>query len=113
LAFSKRTDIHHSIRRPKQVQSTTAVTVPISRLLSPKNQAMLDGMKTVIYARVSTSEQSCEMQLRELRDYAARRGLKIIGEFVDTGWSGAKASRPELDRLMREARLRRFDVVLV
>jgi DNA invertase Pin-like site-specific DNA recombinase len=74
---------------------------------------MLDGMKTVIYARVSTSEQSCEMQLRELRDYAARRELEIIGEFVDTGWSGAKASRPELDRLMREARLRRFDVVLV
>ena len=42
-----------------------------------------------------------------------RRELKITGEFVDTGWSGAKASRPELDRLMREARLRRFDVVLV
>jgi putative DNA-invertase from lambdoid prophage Rac len=70
-------------------------------------------MKTVLYARVSTIDQSCEMQLRELRDYAARRGLQISGEYVDAGWSGAKASWPELDRLMRDARLRRFDAVLV
>ena len=70
-------------------------------------------MKTVLYARVSTTDQSCEMQLRELRDYAVRRGLQISGENVDTGRSGAKASRPELDRLMRDARLRRFDAVLV
>jgi putative DNA-invertase from lambdoid prophage Rac len=70
-------------------------------------------MKTVLYARVSTTDQSCEMQLRELRDYAVRRGLKVTEEYVDMGWSGAKASRPELDRLMRDARLRRFDVVLV
>jgi hypothetical protein len=65
------------------------------------------------YARVSTADQSCEMQLRELWDYAERRGLEIIAEYVDAGWSGAKASRPQLDRLMREARLRRFDAVLV
>ncbi len=70
-------------------------------------------MKTVLYARVSTSDQSCDMQLRELKDYANRRGFELAGEYVDTGWSGAKASRPELDRLMRDARLRRFDVVLV
>jgi putative DNA-invertase from lambdoid prophage Rac len=73
----------------------------------------MDTMRTVIYARVSTTDQSCEMQLRELRDYAARRGLDVIGEYVDTGWSGAKASRPQLDRLMGDARLRRFDAVLV
>jgi putative DNA-invertase from lambdoid prophage Rac len=65
-------------------------------------------MRTVIYARVSTTDQSCDMQLRELREYAQRRGLEIVGEYVDTGWSGAKASRPELDRLTTEARLRHF-----
>jgi putative DNA-invertase from lambdoid prophage Rac len=70
-------------------------------------------MKTVIYARVSTVEQSCEMQLRELRDYATRRGMEVVGEYIDTGWSGAKASRPELDRLMQDARMRRFDAILV
>jgi putative DNA-invertase from lambdoid prophage Rac len=41
------------------------------------------------------------------------RGWDNAGEYVDTGWSGAKASRPQLDRLMRDARLRRFDAVLV
>jgi len=53
------------------------------------------------------------MQLRELRDYCQRRGWAIAGEYVDTGWSGAKASRPQLDRLMKDARQRRFDAVLV
>src|SRR5579862_1931352 len=62
--------------------------------------------------RVSTTEQSCEMQFPE-RDYAVRRGLEIVGEYVDTGRSGAKASQPELDRLMRDARMRRFDAVMV
>ena len=70
-------------------------------------------MQAVLYARVSTADQSCQMQLRELRDYAARRGLEVVAEYVDTGQSGAKASRPELDRLMRDARTRRFDAVLV
>jgi DNA invertase Pin-like site-specific DNA recombinase len=70
-------------------------------------------MKTAIYARVSTQDQTCESQLRELREYAARRGWNIACEYVDTGWSGAKASRPELDRLMRDAAQRKFDCVLV
>src|ERR1700681_2840834 len=70
-------------------------------------------VKAVMYARVSTTDQNCELQVRELREYAVRRGWDLSGEYVDTGWSGAKASRPELDRLMRDARLRRFDAVLV
>ena len=70
-------------------------------------------MRIALYARVSTADQSCEMQLRELRDYAARRGWQVFAEYVDAGWSGARASRPELDRLMQEACTRRFDAVLV
>ncbi len=69
-------------------------------------------MKAAIYARVSTTDQNCELQLAELREYANRRGWDIAGEFVDTGWSGAKASRPEFDHLMTEAAKRSFDVVL-
>jgi len=53
------------------------------------------------------------MQLRELRDYCQRRGWSIADEYVDTGWSGAQAIRPQLDRLMKEARQRRFGAVLV
>jgi putative DNA-invertase from lambdoid prophage Rac len=66
-----------------------------------------------IYARVSTMDQSCEMQLRDLRDYLTRRGWDVAGEYVDTGFSGAKTSRPQLDRLMSDARQRRFDAVVV
>src|SRR6516165_1296954 len=70
-------------------------------------------LQAAIYARVSTTDQTCEMQVRELREYAARRGWTVVNVYIDTGWSGTKASRPELDRLMRDAALRRFDVVLV
>lgn len=70
-------------------------------------------MKAALYARVSTTDQDCGMQLRELRDYCQRRGWEIAGEFVDTGWSGAKASRPQLDRLMADAHQARFQAVLV
>src|SRR5580704_3535493 len=69
--------------------------------------------RCALYARVSTSDQNCEMQVRELREYIIRRGWHVAGEYVDTGVSGSKASRPELDRLMHDAALCRFDVVLV
>jgi len=70
-------------------------------------------MKTAIYARVSTADQTCEVQLRELRDYVARRGWEPATEYVDSGISGAKASRPALDRLMGAAARREFDCILV
>jgi DNA invertase Pin-like site-specific DNA recombinase len=53
------------------------------------------------------------MQIRELREYCKRRGWKITCEYVDQGFSGTKESRPELDRLMAEAQLRRFDAIVV
>jgi len=53
------------------------------------------------------------MQLRELREYCERRGWAVAGEYVDTGISGAKDRRPELDRLMADAHRRRFDVIAV
>jgi site-specific DNA recombinase len=64
-----------------------------------------------ICCRVSTAEQSAEMQLRELRECAQRRGCTVAGEYVDEGVSGTKDSRPELNRLMAYATRRVFDVV--
>jgi DNA invertase Pin-like site-specific DNA recombinase len=68
-----------------------------------------------VYARVSTADkgQDPEMQLRELREYCERRGWKIADEYVDTGVSGSKDSRPALNRLMADTHRRRFDSVLV
>ncbi len=72
-------------------------------------------MRAAIYARVSTTGQgqSPEMQVRELREYCERRGWEIAGEYVDTGISGAKDSRPELNKLIADAHRRRFDAVVV
>lgn len=68
--------------------------------------------KTVaLYARVSTFDQSCEMQLGDLRRYVARFGQSC--EYVEIGVSGAQRRRPQLDALMKDARKRLFDVVLV
>jgi DNA invertase Pin-like site-specific DNA recombinase len=73
----------------------------------------LQGMIVAIYARVSTSDQSCDMQLYALREYVARQGWQVFQEYVDTGFSGAAASRPRLDQLLRDARLQKFEGVLV
>jgi DNA invertase Pin-like site-specific DNA recombinase len=53
------------------------------------------------------------MQTRELEEYRQRRGWELAGCYVDNGVSGSKESRPELDRLMTDARQRKLDVVLV
>jgi DNA invertase Pin-like site-specific DNA recombinase len=53
------------------------------------------------------------MQLRELREYAARRGWDVTDEYTDHGVSGSRDSRPELNRLMADACQRRFDAILV
>ncbi|HUI56976.1 MAG TPA: recombinase family protein [Bryobacteraceae bacterium] len=71
------------------------------------------GVSTAIYARVSCSDQNCQSQLKELREFCERRGWRIVGEFVDKGISGAKASRPALDALMKAASLKKFDAVCV
>jgi DNA invertase Pin-like site-specific DNA recombinase len=61
---------------------------------------------------VSTGDQHLETQLLDLRELAKQRGLEIVCEYSDV-ISGAKSKRPGLDRLMADARRRRFDVVLV
>ena len=72
-------------------------------------------MKVAIYARVSTTNhgQDVGMQTRELRQFCEARGWQFAGEYLDEGISGAKDSRPELNRLMADASRRRFDVVVV
>ena len=70
--------------------------------------------RVALYARVSTHNgQDPEMQLREMREYCLRRELVITGEYIDAGVSGSKDSRPELNKLMSDAKQRRFDAVLV
>ena len=72
------------------------------------------GVKRVaLYARVSTRDQNPDLQVKDLAEYADRRGWGDPLIFIDRGVSGAKDSRPELDRLMEAVRKRQVDVVLV
>jgi DNA invertase Pin-like site-specific DNA recombinase len=68
-------------------------------------------MRAAIYARVSTSDQTVDNQLLELRRYAEARQWTVV-EYCDAGVSGAKDRRPELDRLLADAKRRKFDVLV-
>lgn len=69
-------------------------------------------MRTAVYARVSTVDQEPENQLAELRRYVAARGWDAAVEYVDHGVSGTTTARPALDRLVKDARRRKFDVLV-
>jgi len=69
--------------------------------------------RVALYARVSTTDQSTDSQLLDLRRYVRERGWDIFREYVDEGISGTQDSRPALNELMNNAKKRRFDVVLV
>ena len=71
--------------------------------------------RLAIYARVSTTNhgQNVTVQTRELQQFAEARGWQTVDMYIDAGVSGAKDSRPELNRMMADAHKRRFDVVAV
>src|SRR5688572_11358120 len=71
--------------------------------------------RAALYMRVSTKGhgQTTETQALALRDYVQHRGFEIFQEYRDEGISGSKDSRPALDRLMKDAKARKFDVVIV
>jgi len=69
--------------------------------------------RIAIYARVSTTDQSTDSQLLDLRKYVSERGWTSFKEYTDNGISGTTDSRPALNELMDDARKRKFDMVLV
>jgi DNA invertase Pin-like site-specific DNA recombinase len=71
-------------------------------------------LRCVFYVRVSTNNghQNPEVQLNDLRPFAQSRGWSLVGEYVDH-CTGSKESRPELNRLLADARQRKFDVIVV
>lgn len=69
--------------------------------------------KCAIYARVSTSDQRVDNQLYDLRLFAEQRGYEVAAEYTDVGISGSKARRPGLDLMLKDARRRKFQVVIV
>lgn len=66
-----------------------------------------------LYLRVSTKDQNTDLQRRDLERYAEIRGWTDMRVYEDLGHSGAKKSRPALDRLMDDARRRRIKTIVV
>ncbi|AIK95704.1 recombinase family protein [Candidatus Odyssella acanthamoebae] len=70
------------------------------------------GHRAAIYARVSTTDQSCERQITELTAFADRGGFKIIGIFKDITF-GTKTNRLARNRVIKLAQARKIDAILV
>jgi len=70
-------------------------------------------MKAAVYLRVSTSEQTTLNQELELKSYCKREGFDIFEIYKDEGVSGAKTSRPALDKMLKDMREKKFDAVVV
>src|SRR5215470_826426 len=73
------------------------------------------GIRVALYARCSTNDkgQNPDTQLIPLREFTRQRELEVVGVYVDPGWSGAKERRPQLERLMADAKKKKFEAVLV
>jgi putative DNA-invertase from lambdoid prophage Rac len=70
------------------------------------------GQRAAVYCRVSTADQSCDRQERDLVAFAARTGHEVVGIYKETG-SGVKLDRAERKKVMALAQARRIDAVLV
>ena len=75
-------------------------------------------MKAALYARVSTVAQgeeekaSIPEQIARIEEYCQSKGYEVIDRYVDIGYAGSKSKRPEFQRMLEDARQRRFDVIV-
>mgnify|MGYP001745576530 CR=1 FL=1 len=79
---------------------------------------MKNTNKVAIYIRVSTAIQaeegySIDEQKDKLEAYCKIKDWKIYDTYIDGGFSGSNTKRPELERLINDAKRKRFDIVLV
>jgi putative DNA-invertase from lambdoid prophage Rac len=70
------------------------------------------GQRAALYCRVSTADQSCKRQERDLAAFAQRAGYEVIGIYKETA-SGVKLARAERSKVMALAQARQLDAVLV
>ena len=70
--------------------------------------------RVVIYARVSTLDQTVDNQLIELRDHCSKMGWEIVKEYVDEGLSGtlSRDKRPSFNAMIKDGFRKKFDTVV-
>ena len=69
--------------------------------------------RAALYLRTSTLDQNPSTQLHDLKQLAEQRAFEVVDVYTDRGFSGTRAKRPGLDRLLADARRGRFQAVLV
>lgn len=80
------------------------------------NQTKKEIKKVVIYARFSSDNQrdeSIDAQQRACEEYAKRNGMIIVDTYIDRAKSATSDRRPEFQRMINDAKQKKFDVVLV
>ena len=97
--------------RPTRIAELRRLEVKLMALWGTRNDN--EGLRYTRGCPPSIMGQDVSMQTRELRQFTEARDWSVAGEYIDAGVSGAKDSRPELNRLMGDAHKRRFDVVCV
>lgn len=68
--------------------------------------------KVAIYCRVSTTDQSCQRQERDLREYATKAGYEVVGVWKES-ISGTGLNRVERQKVLELAQARYIDAILV
>jgi len=68
--------------------------------------------RVAIYARTSTNEQVTENQLPVLEQLCHQRGWQVVAIYQEHGSAWHNGHQPELSKLVKEARLGRYDMVL-
>jgi putative DNA-invertase from lambdoid prophage Rac len=81
-------------------------------LQAPSAREVQLGQRVALYCRVSTADQSCDRQERDLLAFAERGGFEVVGVFKESA-SGAKNDRIERNKVMALAQARAVDAILV
>ena len=73
----------------------------------------MKSLRVARYLRVSRHDQDTRLQADETAAFVKNRQWRLIDTYKDHGISGARERRPELDRLLADARKRKFDALIV
>jgi putative DNA-invertase from lambdoid prophage Rac len=84
----------------------------ICGLHSRRSERVQLGQSAALYCRVSTADQTCAHQERDLKAFAKKAGYKIVGVWKETA-SGSKDDRAERKKILELAQARKIDVILV
>lgn len=100
-------------RKTRRKKSADPHPVLERKNLFQKPQVCRINMRCARYLRVSKTDQNPALQDDESKEFISRRGWKLTNTYTDHGISGSRDRRPELDKLLKDARRGKFDLIVV